>query len=109
MRPLHVEFWGFWPRQALAGLVLLLVAAVLSLVLFPAGHGSFVSTHGPATAFRSRRLFSVIYFLLATLVELTIGLFPITQSRARAIVGAAAQLSRRALPGISPPAAVLLC
>ncbi len=109
MRPLHVDFWGFWPRQVLAGLAILLAAAVLSLVLFPAAHGSFVTTHGPATAFRSRRLFSVIYFLLATLVELTIGLFPITPSRARAIVGAWPQLFCRALPGISPPAAVLLC
>lgn len=109
MRPLHVEFWGFWPRQVLAGLAILLAAAVLSLVLFPAAHGSFVTTHGPATAFRSRRLFSVIYFLLATLVELTIGRFPITPSRARAIVAAGARLSRRALPGSSPLFAVLLC
>lgn len=108
MRPLHVDFWGFWPRQVLAGLALLLAAAVLSLVLFPAGHGSFVSTHGPATAFRSRRLFLVIRFLLMTLVAMTTGLYPVTPSRARAVVAAWAQLSCRALPGISPPSAVLL-
>lgn len=70
MRPLHPDFWGLWPRQVLAGLAILLAVAVLSLVLFPAGHGSFVSTHGPATAFRSRRLLVTISFCLAMLFEI---------------------------------------
>lgn len=75
MRPLRVEFWGFWPRQLLAALAILLAAAVLSVVLFPAVHGSFVSTHGPATAFRSRRLLLAICLWLSAVLEGVAGLF----------------------------------
>jgi hypothetical protein len=75
MRPLRVEFWGFWPRQLFAVLAILLAAAVLSVVLLPAVHGSFVSTHGPATAFRSRRLLLAICLWLSAVIEGVAGLF----------------------------------
>jgi hypothetical protein len=75
MCPLRVDFWGLWPRQFLAGLAILLAAAVLSLVLFPAGHGSFVNTHGPATALRSRRLFLAIYLWFSAFLDLLPGRF----------------------------------
>ena len=38
---------------------------VLVLMLFPAAHGSFVSTHGPVTALRSLRSATAILFAIA--------------------------------------------
>ena len=70
MRPLRLDLCGSWSRQLLAGLTVLLAAAVLSVVLFPAVHGSFVSTHGPATAFRSRRLLLAICLWIGAIMEL---------------------------------------
>lgn len=109
MRPLRGDFWGSWPRQLLAGLTVLLAAAVLSLVLFPAVHGSFVSTHGPATAFRSRRLLLAVCLWMSAIMELVADLFcaikPWLRVRAR---------SWGRAPGTNLPArvarpAVLLC
>ncbi len=107
MRPLHADFWGLWPRQVLAGLAILLAAAVLSLVLFPAGHGSFVSTHGPATAFRSRRHFFNTCLWLAMLFELLAGSGMITLSWFRN--SAWQHTPFRKLPQVLPFSAVLLC
>lgn len=75
MRPLRFDLCGSWSRHLLAGLTVLLAAAVLSLVLFPAVHGSFVSTHGPATAFRSRRLLLAICLWIGAMMELLTDLF----------------------------------
>ena len=80
MRPVAIDFWGSWLRQLLAGLAILLVVAVLSLIFLPALHGSFVSTCGPATAFRSRRLFLAIYLWLITLFQLVTGLLGLAPS-----------------------------
>lgn len=107
MRPLHADFWGLWPRQVLAGLAILLAAAVLSLVLFPAGHGSFVSTHGPATAFRSRRLFFSICLWLAMLFEILAGSGTITLFWFRNRV--CQRVPFRKLPQVLLFSAVLLC
>lgn len=109
MRPLRVDFWGFWPRQLLAGLAILLAAAVLSLVLFPAGHGSFVSTHGPATAFRSRRLFLAIRVSLAAFADTLAGLFCPAPSPLRRVAYGRWHVPLHGLPVISPFSAVLLC
>lgn len=108
MRPLRVGSWGLWPRQFLAGLAILLAAAVLSLILFPAGHGSFVSTHGPATAFRSRRLLQSICLWFAMLLEV------LTGNRIFALPWLRSSTDRRRppfpkLPQFSPLSAVLLC
>lgn len=108
MRPPRVDFWGLWPRQLLAGLAILLAAAVLSLILFPAGHGSFVSTHGPATAFRSRRLLLSVCLWLATLLEILAGDRIITLSWLRSST-TGQRTPLRKLPQVSPLSAVLLC
>ena len=109
MRPLRVDFWGLCPRQVLAGLAILLAAAVLSLVLFPAGHGSFVSTHGPATAFRSRREFLTIRLWMAAAIEILSGLFCSTRPWWRIFSHRRQPRPLRNLPQISYLSAVLLC
>ncbi len=109
MRPLRVEVWGLGPRHLLAGLAILLAAAVLSLVLFPAGHGSFVSTHGPATAFRSRRFFLAVRSWLVALVGMLAGLFCLALPCSRSFTFGRRQTRFRNLNGIFPFPAVLLC
>jgi hypothetical protein len=109
MRPLPLDFWGFWPRQLLAGLAILLAAAVLSVVLFPAGHGSFVSTHGPATTFRSRRAFLALRWCLAAVVATLASSFCAQPPRLRALRYACRRVPHLNLPEISPRSAVLLC
>jgi hypothetical protein len=109
MPVLRFDFWAFWPQSILSGLVILLAAAVLSLALFPLAHGSFVSTHGPATALRSRRLFQQIYLWLATLTAILAGVF----CSVRACLNSCAttrhhELSRE-LSRASLTSAVLLC
>lgn len=109
MRPLPLDFWGFWPRQLLAGLAILLAAAVLSVVLFPAGHGSFVSTHGPAATFRSRRAFLALRWWLAAVVATLASFFCAQRPRLRALHYARRQVFHLNLPEVSSRSVVLLC
>lgn len=108
MPPLRFDFWDLWPQQLLAGLAILLAAALLSLVLFPAGHGSF-AIHNPATAFRSRRLFLAIRMWLPALIGVVTGLFCITPPQPRHSAYPWQPGTRFNMPQISPLSSVLLC
>ncbi len=46
------------------------VICVLLLFFFPLAQGNFQSTHGPVTAFRSKRNFLVLLFLMARAARL---------------------------------------
>lgn len=109
MSPLRFDSWGFWPQSVLSGLAILLAGAVLALALFPLAHGSFISTHGPATALRSRRLFHQIYLWLAMLTITLAGLFSILRVCLKWFASAWIQHSLRDLPQPSVASAVLLC
>jgi hypothetical protein len=43
---------------------------VLTLLLFPAAHGSFVATHGPVTALRSLQIATMVLLALSALYVL---------------------------------------
>lgn len=109
MSLLRFDSWGFWPQSVLSGLAILLAGAVLALALFPLAHGSFISTHGPATALRSRRLFHQIYLWLAMLTITLAGLFSILRVCLKWFASAWIQHSLRDLPQPSVASAVLLC
>jgi len=109
MPPLRLDFWGLRPQPLLSGLAVLLAAAVLSLVLFPAGHGSFVSTHGPATALRARRLSAALFTWLATLTTMLAGLFAARQVRLQVLAFGLRPPSLDNFFHASPVSAVLLC
>ena len=99
----------FWPQSVLSGLAVLLAGAVLTLALFPLAHGSFVSTHGPATALRSRRLFHQIYLSLAMLTMMLAGLFSVVRVCLKWFARARSRHSLLDLPQPSLASAVLLC
>ncbi len=109
MPALRFDSWGFWPQTVLSGLAILLAGAVLSLALFPLAHGSFISTHGPATALRSRRLFQQIYLWLAMLTIMLAGLFCVVRVCFNLFGRAWRHQSSRDLPQPSLASAVLLC
>ncbi|HLK31562.1 MAG TPA: hypothetical protein VKT29_00650 [Terriglobales bacterium] len=108
MRALRCDLWGFLPRRFLAGLAILLAAAVLSLVLFPAGHGSFVSTHGPATAFRSRRFLLLICSVFAMLIAAACGMGSRLKPWRRRVDLLRREIASR-VRAHTPLSAVLLC
>ena len=109
MPSFRFDSWGFWPQSVLSGLAILLAGAVLTLALFPLAHGSFVSTHGPATALRSRRLFHQIYLWLARLTMMLAGLFSIVRVCLKWFARAGSQHSLHDVPQSSLASAVLLC
>lgn len=109
MRPLRLDLCGSWSRHLLAGLTVLLAAAVLSLVLFPAVHGSFVSPHGPATAFRSRRLLPAICLWMGAIVELLADLFCAIKPELRVRVHSCGRAPVAGLAARVSLCAVLLC
>jgi hypothetical protein len=109
MPALRFDSWAFWPQSVFSGLAILLAAAVLSLALFPLAHGSFVSTHGPATALRSRRLFQQIYLWLATLAAILAGVFCSARACLNSCVATRHHELSRQSSRASLTSAVLLC